>query len=646
MPIRNGKPIPFPTFFRGIDNSSEVDSSDTEGTLSVALNTDLVEDSLVAKRKGYGAVNSSAWNSCKIRAGIEYATTGGTREILLYGQDSTPTGNSGRFGKLSAALDSVSDISTGLLDNVKPTLLQFRNLVFCFNGQNDFLYNGTSTRQIGITPPTVAPTFSVNSLGSLNASASYLFAYTYYNSVTGAESTPSDPSEIMSSGSTDETRGITINIAAGDATTADTIKVYRTVAGGDTFYLDGEVSITTTSYGSNVADSGLSTELELDNSRPIGAAKYAVVVDNRIMLAGFPTNPNRVHYSKVGINGPMPESFQADDFADCNINDGDAICNLGSVNNTTIIIKQKSVGRLVRVDALVGGLERSGSAKYIYEEISNQTTGLENSGTITLDNILIWVGKDDIYGTDGVQIFRFGRRIRKTLVTLNNSYAYKWSAINKTGNQQLIFSVTSAGKTEPDFQLVGHYKYFKKTGEIGFTFYAPGTNTTTHPGIRAASLFEVTESGSKAYYFGNSNGDGKVYRMDYGNNDASLGIYWDVRLPWFSAGNGVTKKTFHSYYMLAAGQAGASYSVTHTFEKDRSETIVKTASSSLAFTGTTNWGEGDWGSFDWGGISYVPVRFFPGKKAYFGRYGFSNTNADQPVVVHGIQAVVQPENLH
>jgi hypothetical protein len=98
--------------------------------------------------------------------------------------------------------------------------------------------------------------------------------------------------------------------------------------------------------------------------------------------------------------------------------------------------------------------------------------------------------------------------------------------------------------------------------------------------------------------------------------------------------------------MLAAGQAGAAYSITHTFEKDRSEAIVKTATSSLAFTGTTNWNAGTWNNFTWGSVTYVPVRFFPGKKAYFGRYGFSNINADQPVIVHGIQAIIQPENLH
>jgi hypothetical protein len=644
MPIRDAQFLQFPTFARGIDNTSEVDSKDILGTLSVALNADLVEDSLVAKRFGYTGVNSAAWSTYKIRSGIEYKKTTGTPEIVVYGEESAITGTSGRLGTVTSS--GVTNITTGLVDGSKPTLLQLRNLLFYFSSGNNFIYTGTTTRQIGIDAPIGAPTFSEYATGDLNTSGSYYFAYTYYNSTTGAESTPSDPSEAIATGTTEGATGITLTLLAGSSTTANKIRIYRTTSGGNTFYYDGEVDITATSYTSTGADSALGDELELDNSRLPENAKYAVALDNRIFTAGFASNPNRVHYSKIGIRGPMPESFQALDFTDCNLNDGDSIVGLAAANSTTIVIKERSVGRLVRIDAQISGLERTGSAKYLYEEISNQTTATSQGSVVALDNIVIWIGKDEIYGTDGLQIFRLGRRIRKTLNTLNYTQAYKWSAINKTGNQQLIFSVCRSGQTEPDFQLVGHYRYFKSTGELAFTFYSPGTNTTTHPGIRAGCMFDATENNIKVYYFGNSNGDGKVYKMDSATSDNSLGIYFDVRTPWLSASRGARKKTFHSVYMQAAGSAGATYNLTHTFEKNRQETVVETATSALTGASTGVWNTGTWNNFTWGGVEYVPVKFFPGTKAYFGRYGFSNTNADQPVVISGLEIAIQMEEQH
>lgn len=642
MSIRKANGEKFQSFENGVDNTTALDTPRVKGTLSKALNTDLVDESLLKKRAGYSTV--STWGSRNIRGGFEYRASDGTNKILLYGEDAVLTGTSGVLGYFSGT-STPTTIASGLKDGVKPSILQYRDLAFIFNGTNNFLYNGTTYRQIGIDGPVTAPQFLGNAAGSLVANGSYLFGYSYYNTQTGAESNVSPISESMVAGADSSTAGITISLTAGDSTLADKIRIYRSVPGGNVLFRETEIAISSTSYTSTTLDSGLGTELELDNSRLSTPASFGVINDNRIFAAGFSNNPNRVAYSKVGISGPMPESFQALDFVDCNINDGDRILGLGKAGTTVIVIKERSVGRLIRIESNIGGLERQGSQKYLYEEISSEVTGLSHHLILSLDNIIIWMGRDDIYATDGSQIFRLGGRVRKTIQSLDFSQAHKWSSLVKTDTHQIIFSVTPANKLECDFQFIGHYRNFPN---VAWTFYSAGPNTSTHPGLVVGSLFQVTVNRLKKFYFGSAQASGKIYTMDSGDNDDSYGIYWDVRLAWDGGPTSAAKKMYHSYYLFAAG-AGKSpnNTITHTFEVDTTEVIVKTSTASLIGSTTTWHGTGaTWGDFNWGSVSFNPIRFFPKIKAYFGRYGFSNTYANQPVAVRALTSISQLTPIH
>ncbi len=645
MPFRQPGGKNYISFAEGVDDTTSLGAPEIEGTLSKADNTDIVDDFLCKKRNGYTVVNSAAdWGTRVVRHGYEYTREGGGKLILVYGEDSAVTGSSGILGQLNGTAIPAT-IASSLADGLKPSIVQFGTRAFIFNGVDDFIYDeSTTTRQIGITAPAItgAPVFVSNIDGALELNSSYVYCYTYYNSVTGAESSPSPASASMSTGATAITDGIriTLPVGLGTATTANKIKVYRSVAGGEVFYLDGYALITDTAYNSTVADAGLGDQLELDNSRP-PLSKYAVVLDNRIFLAGDPTNPNRIRHSKVGVNGPMPESFQVLDLIDCNINDGDKIIGMGATNNTIIVIKERSFGKLIKVSAQTTGLETGGSTKYLYEEITRDSTALSHHTIISLDNAVIWMGRDDFYGTDGNTIYRFGRRIRNKLKTMMFSQAYKFSAVNKKDTQQLIFSAVRYAEVEPDFQFVGHYRNLPK---IAWTYYTPGPNTTTHPGIRAGSLFEATINTERKVLFGSSNAVGRVYQLDSGSNDATLGIYWDVRLPWENGKLAAAKKLFHSYYTLATGNGNA-YNLTHTFEVNREETVAKTATSSLAGTGT-NWNAANWDAFNWASLPLLPRRFHPHLQAYFGRYGVSNTAADQPVAITSVTGIWSTTPVH
>lgn len=641
MPIRNGDGSKYASFIEGVDNTTAIDSKEVAGTISVGDNTDLVDDFLAKKRGGYGLITT--WGTRNFRGSLEYKNVNGTVEELVYAEDAALTGFSGIWGKFTGTA-TPSTIVSNLRDGIKPSIFQFRSLAFLFNGRENLIYDGNTSRQMGIDGPTVAPTFVTNIAGELVETGSYIFAYSYYNSATGAESNLSPASESMISGTAaGNDQGIRIAVTAGSSSTADKIRIYRSVSGGDIFFRETEIVISSPSYDSITSDDGLGSEAELDNSRLTEPAAFGIVHDNRIFCGGFKSNPNRIQHSKIGISGPMPESFQTLDIVDANINDGDVLLGFGKAGSNVIAIKERSVGRLIRIDSSLGGLEREGSAKYIYDEISNEVTGLSHHLIVSLDNIVIWFGRDDIYGTDGSQIFRFGKRVRKTIKALDFSLAHKWSCINKTDTQQILFAVTPTGKTECDYQFVGHYRNFPK---IAFTFYTAGPSTTTHPGLVVGTFVQVTLNKVKKFYFGSASGTGKVYQMDVGDNDETLGIYWDFRLPWDGKGNPNAKKHFHSYYVLAAGSGSSPNNVlTQTWEENTDESVVLTASKALPSSKFT-WSGGTWNTLEWSRVKFGPIKFHPRRKAYLGRYGVNNTFADQPIAIRALTGITQPVPIH
>jgi len=640
MSIRDAAGNNYLSFAEGVDNTSAIGSPDIKGTLSIADNTDLVAEDLAKKRAGYSLV--STWGNYNIRGALEYKATDGSRRNLVYGELSTLTGSTGILGSFTGT-SAPTTLRSGLLDGVKPSLVQYRNLAFLFNGQDNLVFDGLSVRQNGIDGPPSAPALITNIAGNQVPSGAYLFAYSYYNSATGAESNLSPVSITFTSGATAALAGFRISTVAGDSTLADKIRIYRSVSGGQILFIEDEIPITSTSFDSTTLDSGLGVEAELDNSRLPEPAKFGIVADNRIFVGGFASNPNRIQYSKVGISGPMPESFQALDFIDCNINDGDKVLGLGKAGDNVIVVKERSVGRLVRVAADTGGLERQGSIKYLYEELSSEITGLSHHLILSLDNIVLWLGRDDLYGTDGSQIFRFGKRIRNTIKSLDFNRAYKWSSIVKTDTQQILFSVTRAGRTECDYQFVGHYRNFPK---IAFTFYTSGKNPTTHPGLIVGTFFRATVAGENKFFFGSAQGTGKIYQMDIGDNDDSYGIYWKMAPPWEIGTQSMAKKHFHSYYLFVAGSGvSPNNTITHNFEADTYASSIVSRVNTIVGTNPL-WHSVSWHTFRWADVHFAPLKFFVNKKAYSGRHTWENTYANQPVAIRAVAGVWQPVPLH
>ena len=623
--------------FKGLDTVSSITNMEL-GYLRKADNCDITEVGALVKRNGYVSILSAlgVWTGRSVRFGINYKVSPTVTRKVVWGENTL----NGELGYITGS--AITVISSALSTN-RPSIIQFDTLLFYFNGVSCFLYDGTTTRQIGITEPIAAPTFNANIAGSLVNGATYLFAYTYYNSVTGAESSPSP----ISAPIVPTTGGIRLNITAGVATTADTILVYRTTANGPILFLDGSTTIASTTYDSTVLDGDLGPELELDNTRitTFGQPRYALASQNRVFLTGIPDNPNRVHFSKIGINGPMPESYMATSFIDCLSAGGvnDVNLGIGQANDVPIILKPYSIGRLDQLGS-TGAENGVDSVIFEYREVSRATTAVSHWAQCNVYNNLVWLGSDNIYMTDGTQIIPIGDRITDKIKRLDFTKFNNFSGHNDRQNKRIYFAcdIFNLGSiTTTKIVIVGSYRKFP---EFHWTIYTPGRNSVTYPGIQAGCFFDLDgTSNNTLVNFGNSTYDGDIFQMNTGDNDADKGIYFDVVDYPTKMGLDEEPKLFFKDIIFARGNGG-NYNLNVYGIYDLSDAPTDLAELSLLNDGAV-WDISRWDIDVWAENTVRRLPYSMHRKVTYKQLNFVQSGADQPVTIFGYIKTARPEEF-
>jgi hypothetical protein len=586
------------------------------------------------KRGGYANKATSVWTGRSIIGGIEYESSAGTTSIIVYGV--TASAASGIIGSFEPS--AVTNIITGLSHTARPHFVQFDDLLFFFNGEDTpQVYDGTAARQVGITTPIAAPTFSSeNNTGSLVPLSAYIGAYTYYNSDTGAESTPSPVSAAHTlTGAND---AIVWSVTAGDSSTADTIRFYRTYANGNALYLDGTAAIGATSYTSTVADAGLGRPLELDNSRITdltSTANYPTVADSRIFLKSA---DNEIRWSKIGQEGPLPESFEAKSFVPCvgRFGTHDKIIGTNRINQLPIILKERSIGRLDPIGLPDSTVSRD-NVSYQYREISDTVGAVSHEAAVQVLGELVFIGRDGgIYATDGINVRSVADAIDATLGDLGFTATQrpKLSAINDTENQVVLFQVfASAVASTPNVVLVGDYRHYP---EFRWTTYEPGPVVGTHPGIKAGCYFNVTNatSGKLDVYFGNIALNGKLYCLGEGDDDDGSGIYFKIVTRPYFAGNPLTWKLFKKAEIQTLG-SGNDYDLTVGAIYDLSGSEEDLTPVSLFSEGALYDDPGSlYDTSTYADTNLKIVEYHPHRKAKYMQLIFQQTEADAPVSLY------------
>jgi hypothetical protein len=629
LSLKNYVQEPESDVFQGMDSTSPVESV-KPGFVVSAKNCYPGLAGGWVKRLGYITSLTSVWGTNSITGGQEFRDSAGNRKTVLFGTDGTGTG--GALGYVNVT--AVTSLTTGLDGSARPSFVQHGDRLLFFNGVDaPILYDGSGTRQVGITAPVSAPTVALGAGGSLNTSSNYIWAYTYYNSVTGAESSPSPLSLTTATGA--NTKG-TLTLVAGSATTADTIRVYRTFANGTALFLDGTAVIGAVSYVSSIADTALSTtQIELDNTRITSlstTAKFPIIARQRVFLK---TSRNQIRYSKIGQSGPMPESFEALKFVTTVGKSGsnDDIVGISQAGDVPIVLKERSIGRLNEVG--IQGQFSTDPVYFDYEELSTDVGAVSHWAATQVYGECVFLGKDNIYATRGEpgDLRPVANEFQATVKALgfSTSQSLRISAVNDQKLRLIYFAVFStSAASAPDYVLVGDYRLYPK---FRWSYYVPGTNTSTHPGVPAGCFIPVTNStdGTQDIYFGNVASSGQLYKMNSGTTDNTKGIYFEVISRPYDMQQPVAVKLYKGPRVYAQGDGNAynlSVSAIYDLSGDEEGSYSISLSSGGALWDNVNWDSATWST------NAAPIRRYPThRKANHQQLVFRQTDASAPLTL-------------
>lgn len=669
---------------KGLDTTSPINLL-SSGFVRVANNVNLGYTGGYTKREGYlnQFTPANQLNGYRIEQGLEYRRRFQPNitpniDLVLYATN----GTTGKLGKLvvGSFVEFVDNTNTPISTAVpilsptnRPSFAQVNNSLFVINGANEpYVYeeNGNYTRKMGISAPTTAPSAAVNAIsGKLNI-GQYLYAYNYafyHDGQLIAESSPSEVSATVTTtaGNTQVTLTLTGYPQASDANLSHLdiyIRVFRTVVNGSILFLESEFiagtgSITYVSGApvTGISDDGLQSEqLSFDNTKLIDyvdytSARFPVVARNRIIL--FHNTANIGRFSKIGVNGPLPESFPvANEFSiEGKFGAADGLVGAGQIKGVPIILKERSIGRLEEV-----GLPDLGnsddSVAMVYREISETVGAVSHFAQCQVFDELVFLGRDNVYATDGQNVRPIATQIQSLIKVsdFSGTKASKLSAINDTKNRRVYIQIfKDTNSVEPDVTLVGDYQQYPA---FRWTTYEKGPEADM-PGIKAGCFFqtEATVNGGLDVYFGSATDEGQYYKMNTGRSDYKSAlnaisitpskIYMKlISRPYMLAQPMVTK-LYKSARIYAEGNA-QSYTFDFGAIYDLGQNEVGTTEFLVPGTNTT-WNNYNWSppidvnTLFWSGQALNEFVFRMHRKAKMMQLAFTQNDLDAPVTLLG-----------
>lgn len=537
---------------KGLDTASPINLL-TSGYVRDAINVNLGTTGGYTKRDGY--VNQlligNAETGYSVRQGIEYKTSVGFAEILLHLTDTNTIAKIGKI-QLGSFIPLQNALGADLLLDpiVRPSFAQVGDSLFYLDGsgqETPFVYEGNLayTRPMGIAAPVTPPELDIleipNPIAGTDLNVGdYIYAYTYafyFNNQLIAESSPSELSNTITTTVGFQNPKLVLSPypfygALNLSHLTIQTRIWRTVANGSILFLEKIVSANTTSYVSDISDDALlSEQMPVDNSKlddylDYTKARFPVVARNRLLV--FHPEQNKGRFSKIGLNGPLPESFpvQNEFSVEGKYGAADAVVGAGQIKGVPIVLKERSIGRLEEI-----GLPDLGNSDdnvtYFYREISEVTGAVSHHAQCQVLDELIFLGRDNIYATDGQNVRPIATQIQNLIRTsdFSGNKAYRVSAVNDTKNRRIYIQIFKTNTSQhPDRTLVGDYQQYP---QFRWTTYEPGPDIISNaPGLKVGCFFqtEASATGGLEIYFGSSDLVGQYYKMNTGTSDYDAGI--------------------------------------------------------------------------------------------------------------------------
>ncbi len=557
--------------------------------LKSAKNVELTKSNKIVKARGYEQLGTATWNNNRIKELMQYRTT--NVDVLLgFGVSGSET--SGAIATVSSqwttALTFTETLSLSDFSTV-PCMFQIAEYAYMFNGTDDKFYNGTSWAAIGCSAPSGSITYSTDIAGEMTVGGIYKFAWRWYDSTSGRRSDLSPLSNAVTI-AVAPNDGVRLTIPTETAPTGyDKIEVLATLAFGNQLFVDQSVNA-----GTTTVDVTQSDFVRKENSMYEGVVytapsrKYdiATAVQGVVYAARTDDGSCKVEYSYYSPSyGPMPQSWPAKHFVNCDPSASDKIVAIGYCGAqqapTIIVLKQKSFGKFVQV----------APQRYIYQKIADIGCFGQKS-VFNMGEMIGWVDGANCYLSNGSSYVKIGggedgEAVSDTFSSMNQQYRHSVYSCHVPSDKQIRISWVRQGQIYPDRVLIGHYHDYQNIGIVKWTTREAGPNTSTHKGVLFSSMIVVLDdTNNERVVAGNSNASGKLFDLDTGTTDDSHPIYMEIEFKPEDFGDPRNEKLFTD--IVARCRTGnSSTDVIFGVKSDLSNTFESVLSETLSGSGFT-----------------------------------------------------------
>lgn len=325
-----------------------------------------------------------------------------------------------------------------------------------------------------------SPTVTAGAAGAFNYLYAFLYEYTYQSSNKTFQDFGGTTIVELSSAAAPNVSAVSItaipvitNGATGNYDTSNIkVWIYRTIAGGTTFYKVSEVTNGTTSYSDNMSDTTLQDNETLyttggvvDNEPP-PVCKLMHVAGNYGFFAnikeGSELIPNRLRQSIPGDIDSSPSDF----YVDIDLE----ITGLSSYGGDPVLIAKQGV---YRVD---GRFDDLGTGGMFAKKIDDTATCVSQASIVQIPEGIVWAGVDGIYFSDSYIV-------KKISIGLNTTY------------EQFVSTTAKQKRIRGAYDAVERRVWWAVTNDDGSTDNDSCLVLDVRWGIKPDSVFTTTSGG-------------------------------------------------------------------------------------------------------------------------------------------------------
>jgi len=397
--------------------------------------------------------------------------------------------------------------------------------VYLLNGRDipqvyDPSYSTTTLRAWGVKAPAAALTAADSAgAGNLDANTTYLYKYTYYDSVRDLESIPSAVATVVTADDAGDHKVNLSAIVASDDTNVNKVRIYRKAQAASTYYRIVEQNDATATYIDNTSEVSLTAGTALPSlSRdvpPIGT--IATWYQGRMFVAGVVDASGvtattgyqlcsgvRFWYSGNGY----PEYFDLDtDYYDL-FWDGTELTAFLGHEDELYMFTRRGVYRVLAYD-------RS-NYKLTQAWAGQGSVGLD-AAVSTPYGVAFWSEDGPYLYTPGGGAVSIASDILADVSAVNKSY---WSGIVAAYYprlDQVWFAVPSASSTRNDTIYV--LSFVSRAGSAGGVVWSKYEDIYPAKMAMASGVEAATDE--RRFYSVDSLG--RLWRLDYGASDGAVG---------------------------------------------------------------------------------------------------------------------------